>query len=190
MPAMIEGDDGMFTTWLRRNDWSAGVLTILRVYIGWQFLHAGWEKLTGPTAFTALGFLKGAVANPVLSSTKTVEYPWFVHFLSGFSIPNVGAINVIVPWGELLVGLGLITGTLTTTAMFFGMLMNFMYLFSGSVSQNPMDVLAGIFIIVAGYNAGRFGADYWVIPQVRKYVHRMVSHEVVFPPGGGTAARH
>ncbi|WDL98633.1 DoxX family protein [Alicyclobacillus sp. ALC3] len=176
----------MFTTWLRRNDWSAGILAIARIFVGWQFLHAGWEKVTGPTGFTALGFLKGAVANPVLSSAKTVQYPWFVHFLNGFAIPNVAVINVLVSWGELLVGIGLITGTLTTAAMFFGMLMNFMYLFSGTISQNPLDILLGIFIIVAGYNAGRYGADYWVIPKLRQYVHNMVSDDVVFPKGTGT----
>lgn len=35
----------MFTTWLRTNRWAAGILTIIRIYIGWAFLTAGWGKI-------------------------------------------------------------------------------------------------------------------------------------------------
>ena len=167
-----------FTQWLRKSNWAAGILLLIRLYVGWGFLTAGWEKLTSSPAFSAIGFLQHSVSSPVLSPSKAVEYPWFNSFLSGFAIPHVGLFNFLVPWGELLVGLGLILGTLTTAAVFFGMLMNFMYLFAGTVSSNPMDIFLGIFIIVAGYNAGKFGGDYYVIPYVRKFFANWFSHEV------------
>lgn len=177
----------MFTTWLRSNKYAAGILTILRIYLGWQFLTAGWEKLTGPKAFSAAGFMKNAVAHPVLSPDKTIEYPTFHAFLQNFALPNVGLFNFLVPWGEFLVGLGLIFGVLTTAASFFGMLMNFMYMFAGTISSNPWDVLIGIFIIVAGYNAGKFGGDYWVIPWFRKHFEKGMNAEVEIPAPGGKA---
>lgn len=177
----------MFTTWLRSNKYAAGILTILRIYLGWQFLTAGWEKLTGPKAFSAAGFMKNAVAHPVLSPDKTIEYPTFHAFLQNFALPNVGLFNFLVPWGEFLVGLGLIFGVLTTAASFFGMLMNFMYMFAGTISSNPWDVLIGIFIIVAGYNAGKFGGDYWVIPWFRKHFEKWMNAEVEIPAPGGKA---
>jgi thiosulfate dehydrogenase [quinone] large subunit len=31
-----------------------------------------------------------------------------------------------------------------------------------------MDILLGVFILTAGYNAGRIGLDRWVIPFIRK----------------------
>ena len=180
----------MFTHWLRNNTWAAGILTILRIYLGWSFISAGWGKLTGPKAFDATGFLTHSIASPVLSPEKTMVYPTFHGFLQHFALPNVGLFNFLVPWGEFLVGLGLIVGTLTTVAVFFGMLMNFMYMFAGTVSSNPWDVLIGIFIIVAGYNAGRFGGDYWVIPRIREYTSKWFKKEVSIAKPTANKATH
>lgn len=76
--------------------------------------------------------------------------------------------NTIVPLGEFLVGLGLILGCLTTLACFFALVMNFSYLMAGTVSHNPSDILLGVIILFAGFNAGKFGLDRWVIPFIRK----------------------
>lgn len=159
--------------WLRNNVYAAGLLTILRIYLGFEWMIDGWHKLTGDKAFDAAGFIKGAIAKPVVGPDKTELYPMFTSFLNGFALPNVKLFNLIVPWGEFLVGVGLLLGVLTTAAVFFGMLMNFMYMFAGTVSTNPWMVLIGFFIIAAGYNAGRFGGDYWVVPWIRKYAKRL-----------------
>lgn len=179
-----------FTQWLRTNRIAAGILAIIRIYVGWGFLHAGWEKLTSAGGFSALGFLQHSMENPVLSPTKTAEYPWFNSFINGFAIPHISIFNFLVPWGEFLVGAGLILGVFTTTAAFFGMLMNFMYMFCGTISSNPMDVLLGTFIIVAGYNAGMFGGDFWVIPRVRTQFTRWFHHSVELAKLGGKNAAH
>lgn len=150
---------------LRENKTASYLLLIVRLYIGWEWLKAGWEKITG--GFDASGFLKGAI------SKATGEHPavqsWWANFLDGFAIPNVGLFNFLIPWGEFLVGLGLILGCLTTAAVFFGMVMNFAFMFSGTTSTNPQMLLLSIFIIVAGFNAGRIGLDYYVIPVWRKW---------------------
>jgi thiosulfate dehydrogenase (quinone) large subunit len=74
---------------------------------------------------------------------------------------------VMIPLGEFLVGLGLILGALTTAAIFFGLMMNFMFMFAGTVSTNPWYTLLGMVILVAGANAGRFGLDRYVLPYLR-----------------------
>lgn len=180
----------MFTNFLRKNVWASAILAILRIYVGWQFLTAGWEKLTGG-AFSAAGFLKGAVGKPVLMAHSTVlEYPNYVAFLKNFALPHVGLFNFMIPWGEFLVGLGLITGTLTTAAAFFGMVMNFSYMLAGTISSNPFLVMLTIFIVVAGYNAGRFGGDYWVIPYIRKITASWWKRDVAIPTGANNKAAH
>ncbi|HEY2420899.1 MAG TPA: DoxX family protein [Neobacillus sp.] len=156
----------MFVNWLRQNKVAAGILTVLRLYVGYAWLTAGYHKLAG--GFDAAGFLKGAIANPVKGPDGAVMFGWYVDFLKHFALPNVDVFNTIVPIGEFLVGLGLILGCLTTAAMFFGLVMNFAYLFAGTISSNPMDILLGVFILTAGYNAGRIGLDRWVIPFIRK----------------------
>ena len=160
----------MFVNWLRGNKVAAGLLTVLRLYVGYTWITAGFHKLTG--GFDAAGFLKGAIGNPVKGPDGAVVFGWYVDFLKHFAMPNVDIFNTIIPVGEFLVGLGLILGCLTTAAMFFGLLMNFSYLFAGTISTNPMDILLGVFIVVAGYNAGRVGLDRWVIPFINKKVFK------------------
>jgi thiosulfate dehydrogenase [quinone] large subunit len=156
----------MFNKFLRENKIAAGILTVLRLYLGYEWMTAGYHKLAG--GFDTSGFLKGAIANPVKGPDGSVVYGWYVDFLQHMALPNAHIFNTIVPLGEFLVGLGLILGCLTTAAMFFGLVMNFSYMFAGTVSSNPMDILLGVIIIAAGYNAGRIGLDRWVIPFIRR----------------------
>lgn len=150
---------------LRENVVASVLLLLARVYIGWAWMTAGWGKITG--GFDASGFLKGAIAkaggdHPAVAS-------WWASFLDSVALPNAGFFNFLIPWGEFLVGLGLILGCLTTAAVFFGMVMNFAFLFSGTVSSNALMVLLSIFIIVAGANAGRFGLDHYVLPYINNW---------------------
>jgi thiosulfate dehydrogenase (quinone) large subunit len=156
----------MFNQLLRENKIAAGILTVLRLYLGYSWFTAGFHKLTG--GFDAGGFLKGAIANPVKGPDGAVVFGWYVDFLKHFALPNVDAFNFIVPWGETLIGLGLILGCLTTAACVFGLMMNFSFFLAGTVSHNPRDIFLGFIILTAGFNAGRIGLDRWVIPFIRK----------------------
>nr|WP_263323403.1 DoxX family membrane protein [Neobacillus sp. Marseille-Q6967] len=158
----------MFANWLRENKIAAGILTVLRLYLGYSWFTAGFNKITG--GFDAAGFLKGAIANPVKGPDGNMVYSWYVSFLENFALPNIDVFNFIVPWGETLIGLGLLLGCLTTTAMFFGLVMNFSFFLAGTVSHNPTDIFLGFIILAAGYNAGRYGLDRWVVPFFRKTV--------------------
>lgn len=157
----------MIARFLRESTIAAGLLLILRLYLGYSWITSGWGKISG--GFDASGFLKGAIANPV-QGPNGVVYGWWTSFLESFALPNASVFNVLIPWGEFLVGLGLILGCLTTVAAFFGVIMNFSFLLSGTVSHNPTDILMGVLIMVAGYNAGRFGID----SLINKYLQKGV----------------
>lgn len=153
----------------RENRIAAVLVTIVRFVVGYAWLTVGWNKITGATPFDASGFLGAAVTNPVLDkATGGALYPTYTAFLENLVLPNAKIINFIIPWGEFLVGLGLILGTLTVTAAFFGVLMNFMFMFAGTVSTNPWLMLLGLIVIFAGANAGRFGLDRFVLPLLHK----------------------
>lgn len=155
--------------WLRENKVAAVVLTIMRLYLGITWMTAGFGKLSGGN-FDASGYLKNAIANPVTGPEGNVLYGWYVTFLEAFALPNVELFNFIVPVGEFLIGLGLILGCLTTAAAFFGIVMNYAFFLAGTVSSNPVDLFLGALILFAGYNAGQYGLDRWVIPFIRKNV--------------------
>ncbi|QMV43089.1 DoxX family protein [Cohnella cholangitidis] len=159
----------MVMKFLRENVWAAVALTLIRIYLGWQWMEAGWHKLTGDQAFSAAGFLKNAITNPVADkATQEAIYPTYTAFLENFALPNVKIINFLIPLGEFLVGLGLIVGGLTAAAAFFGLMMNFLFLFAGTVSTNPWLTLIGVIVLFAGANAGKFGLDYFLLPWIRK----------------------
>jgi thiosulfate dehydrogenase (quinone) large subunit len=143
---------------------------VLRLYVGYQWLTAGWGKLTGDKAFSAAGMLKGAIAKavPATPGAKPVVQAWWANFLEGFALPNVELFNFMVMWGEILVGLALIVGFATIFAAVMGAIMNFAFLMSGTVSTNP-NLFALQFIIVAagGAYAGYLGVDYWFRPWFR-----------------------
>ncbi|MCZ8523279.1 MULTISPECIES: DoxX family membrane protein [Paenibacillus] len=156
---------------LQDNVYAAGALLLLRLYLGYQWISAGIHKLTG--GFDASGFLTNAVTKPLTDKASgELLYPTYTAFIQHGALPNVKLINFLIPAGETLVGLGLILGALTTSAAFFAVLMNFMFLLSGSVSSNPWFILLGSVIILAGANAGRFGIDHYLQPIIARGLRR------------------
>jgi thiosulfate dehydrogenase [quinone] large subunit len=155
----------MFVNFLRKNKQVSIILAVLRVYLGYTWVMAGWGKITGGQ-FDASGFLQGALANA--AGENPVVQGWWAVFLENVAIPNVEAFNFLVPWGELLVGLGLLIGCFTKTAVFFGIAMNFSYMFSGTTSTNPQLVLLSMFILVSAMNAGRYGVDGLIMPTLKE----------------------
>jgi thiosulfate dehydrogenase [quinone] large subunit len=177
----------MLLRWFRENVWAAAAVTLLRLYVGWEWMHHGWDKLTG--GFDAGGFLIYAVAHPVADkATGAALFPNYTYFLEHFALPNVKLINFLIPLGEFLIGVGLILGGLTLTAAFFGMMLNFLFLFAGTVSTNPWLLVLGFVIFTAGANAGRFGLDGYVMPLLRKAWGRMFRRTGGKPGAAGKEA--
>jgi thiosulfate dehydrogenase (quinone) large subunit len=145
----------------------AWIWLILRLYLGYEWLLAGWEKLTGgwmgSTAGVALsGFLKGALAKATGAHPDVQgAYAWFIQNLV---LPNAAAWSYVIAWGEFLVGVGLVLGLFTGIAAFFGGFMNANYLLAGTVSTNPILFIIEILIILAWKTAGWWGLDRWVLP--------------------------
>ncbi|WP_394237621.1 DoxX family protein [Niallia oryzisoli] len=161
----------MMVKWLRESNVSAIILLLFRLYVGYTFLSHGWQKVSAG-GFDASGFLQGAIKNPGVEG-------WWASFLEGVALPNIDLFNLLVPWGEVLVGLGLILGCLTTAAAFFGVVMNFSFLFSGVANPNSLMALIIVFILVAGANAGKYGLDRWVLPYVRQIMTKKVNDDTV-----------
>jgi thiosulfate dehydrogenase [quinone] large subunit len=49
----------MFAKWLRENQVAAALLTVIRLYLGYSWLTAGYHKVVD--GFDASGFLQGAL---------------------------------------------------------------------------------------------------------------------------------
>jgi thiosulfate dehydrogenase [quinone] large subunit len=141
---------------------------VLRLYVGYQWLMAGWEKVTnpawvGPQAGSAIqGFLNGALKNA--SGPHPAVSGWYAYFIIHVPLMHPVLFSYLVAGGELAVGLGLCLGAFTGIAVFFGILMNFNYLFAGTVSINPLLLLIELFLMLAWRNAGWLGLDRFILP--------------------------
>lgn len=148
----------------------AWVWLLLRLYVGYIWIMAGWEKATGGAwigaqAGTALhGFLEGAIAKA--SGANPAVQGWYAWFIASVAFPHVVLFSYLVTFGELAVGAGLILGAFTGIAAFFGAFMNLNYLFAGTVSVNPLLLLIELFLILAWRNAGWLGLDRWLLPRL------------------------
>lgn len=151
---------------IRENKVVAGILAVIRIYIGYAWITAGIGKISSG-GFDASGFIQGAIASA--GGDHPAVQSWWATFLETVALPNAEMFSFMVMWGEVLVGFALILGLFTNFAALMGMTMNFAFLFSGTVSTNAQMVLLTMFLVVTGYNAGRFGLDRWVIPFLRNH---------------------
>jgi thiosulfate dehydrogenase [quinone] large subunit len=143
----------------------------IRVWLGWQWLNAGWEKLINPawmqTGVALKGFLGGAVAAVGKSGAPVIHYTWYSDFLKLLIATNSYTwMAKMVSVGETLVGIALILGAFTGFAAFFGGFMNFNYLMAGTVSVNPMFLVLSVTLILAWKVSGYIGADYFLVPRI------------------------
>lgn len=147
--------------WLQKSTIASVILLILRVYLGYGWLMSGLGKVLHG-GFNAGGFLQNAVQHPVMGMDGGAQYPIFNSFLEHVVIPMTPLINVLVPAFEIIAGITLILGLFTPIGAFIGLVLNFLFLFAGTVSVNPLYILIGFFIFVGGYNSGLFGVDRFI----------------------------
>ena len=122
----------MKTKWWKTSQVNV-IWTLIRIWLGIQWVTAGWGKITG--GFEVNGFLQGAIAKA--GGEAPIVQGWYAGFLENFALPNAGLFNVLVPWGELLIGIGLILGAATIPALIAAAFMNLNFLLAGTISTNP-----------------------------------------------------
>lgn len=140
----------------------------LRIYIGLQWIQAGYEKITssawvgGKAGIALQGFLLGALKKS--SGDHPDVSGWYASLLHTYVLPHAAVFSYLVSFGEILVGITLVLGLFTGIAAFFGAFMNMNYLFAGTVSVNPLMFLMELFLILAWRVAGWYGLDRYLLP--------------------------
>ncbi len=168
-----------FADWLFRSKAASVVWLVARLWLGYEWLNAGYQKLWGSekAAFWSGGgaAVKGfATAGVAGSATGKggASYGWFAGFLHNFVVPNASWIAKVITISELVIGTLLILGLFTGAAAFAGIGLNVIYMFSGSAGVNPAYAIVSIFLILAWRNAGYLGLDRFAIPMLRGLFHR------------------
>jgi thiosulfate dehydrogenase [quinone] large subunit len=160
------------------NKYVSVIWTILRVWLGWQWLYAGFEKITDPkgiwvggAAGTALtGFLKGALAKAAGAHPSVQN--WYASFIRDVALPNAKVFSYIVSFGEVLVGISLILGLFTVVGLLAGGFMNLNYMLAGTTSTNPILYTVTFILLVAGAAAYVIGLDRFALPFIKKIFNK------------------
>ncbi|OGZ58579.1 MAG: hypothetical protein A3B96_04015 [Candidatus Spechtbacteria bacterium RIFCSPHIGHO2_02_FULL_43_15b] len=151
--------------------WSI-VWLIARVYLGWGWLSAGWEKISGKGANpwgpeSVLAFWQRVVEVPEPPAHPEIVYGWYRGFIQ--LLMEVNAQTWFAPtvaWGEFLVGMLLILGAFVGIAATAGAFMNLNFMLSGVASVNPIMYSLAIILILSWKTAGWWGLDRWLLPKI------------------------
>lgn len=152
------------------NPKSAWFWFIVRVYVGYEWVMAGWGKIgmaawTGDQAGASLtGFVNGALAKTVGAHPDVQG--WYAWFLTHAIIPHASLWSHVIAYGEFLVGIALILGIFTGIASFFGLFMNFNFLLAGAVSVNPILFVLQVGLMFAWRIAGWIGCDRYLLTKI------------------------
>jgi thiosulfate dehydrogenase (quinone) large subunit len=161
--------DPPFARYLFENPDSAWIWLLARLYVGYEWLQAGYHKVTSPAWMnggTALkGFWTSAVALPAPPAKPAITYDWYrsflLYLLEGGHYSWFGKVVAV---SEVLIGAALLLGLLTGLAAFFGAFMNFNFMLAGSASTNPVLFILAVLLLLAWKVAGYWGVDRYLLP--------------------------
>lgn len=149
---------------------SAPLWLAVRLFVGYEWVSAGYEKITSASWMdggTALkGYWTAATAVPS-NGHASITYGWYREFLS-FMLNHgwYSWFGSLIAVGEFLVGIALIVGLVVGIAAFFGSVMNFSYMLAGTASTNPVLFGLTVFLILAWKVAGYLGLDRYALPVI------------------------
>jgi thiosulfate dehydrogenase (quinone) large subunit len=156
--------------WLYRSSTASLIWLAVRLWLGYQWMNAGYQKIWGSekAAFWFGGGVgvKGFATAGVAGSTAGkggASYGWWAGFLHNFVIPNASWIAKLIALGELAIGVALVLGLFTGLAALAGLALNLIYMFTGSSGVNPAYLILEVPLILAWRNAGYLGLDHFAL---------------------------
>lgn len=163
---------------------------VIRLWVGYEFLTAGWEKVTGSGSAVWVGnqagvgikgFLNHAISPAMTSGDHPSVLGWYADLIKNVFLPSAGVLTYMVAYGEVLVGLALIFGLFTRFAAFWAAFLNLMFLLAGSTGVNPPMFTLEVFILLVGGTAGLIGLDYFALPILGNITKHIFGHKVEQP---------
>ncbi len=157
-----------------RYDRNATALATLRILVGMFFVLFGEYKVFG-TDFT----LHGGFEEWIRSFLAQGAYPWMKPVLESIILPHARVCAFLTAYGELMIGLGLVTGVLTRAASGFGITLMALLLASAGYPGPHVDLWRffgaslqwSVFILCfAAFLIGEPEARWSLMPRLRRWL--------------------
>lgn len=143
-----------------------------RLWLGWVWLDAGWEKITdsawvGSGAPAAIdGFFQGALEQT--SGARPAVSSWYAWLIEQAWLPADTFFSYLVAIGEFAIGIALIVGVFTMLSAFFSgfMILNFMLAGALGTGENPIILGLSLVLMAGGTASYVYGVDRVFMPSL------------------------
>ncbi|QQE77733.1 DoxX family membrane protein [Alicyclobacillus sp. SO9] len=180
---------------LKKSWWNAVVVivfTISRIFFGWGFFHAGWEKMTKENWFGDGKFDAGGLIHKMVGNIQHSHGPDPLHlnnllvwFANHIFIPMAGFTDFLVVLFEMLIGICVFFGIGIVWTMLVALFLNLQFAAAGSANNFGYLVTDIVWFKWPKY-AGLIGFDGYV--RYRKGKSLLGASSLNTPPSGkGTA---
>ncbi|HZD78706.1 MAG TPA: DoxX family protein [Actinomycetota bacterium] len=160
-------EEPRFAKWLFDSTAASWIWLVVRVYFGYEWANAGWEKIQGGwlgSSAGIAGFSAGALHGAAQGPHSAVNYGWYASFLHWVGGDGAGIMTRVIPLGEMAIGIALIVGLFTGVSAFFAGMLSMSFGLAGVAGVNPVFFLAEVLLVLAWRNAGYIGLDRVVLP--------------------------
>jgi thiosulfate dehydrogenase [quinone] large subunit len=167
----IQFEEPGFARFLFATTAAAWIWLPIRIYLGYEWLHAGWDKVFGNPSWLSSteplsGFVGFALQGAGQGDHSAVNYGWYAAFLRWVGGDGATIMSKAVSLGELAIGIALILGLFTGIAAFFAGTLSVSFGLAGVAGVNPAFFVLEVLLILAWRNAGWIGLDRVVLPAV------------------------
>jgi thiosulfate dehydrogenase [quinone] large subunit len=155
------------------NTATAPLWMLARLYLGYQWLIAGWDKVAGNDRWIARDGRDGLALKAMWERTTAmpgdgapaISYDWYRDFLSYMLRHQAYTwFAWVIALGETAIGIALIIGVLTGFAALAGVFLTFNFQLAGAASVNPLLFIVALLIAFGWKVAGWIGVDRWLLP--------------------------
>ncbi len=164
----IRFEEPRFASFLFASTAAAWLWLIPRIYLGYEWAKAGWDKVTDPawmsTGVALQGFAGFASTELTQGDHPAVNYGWYASFLRWIAEDGYPFMAKLIAVGELAIGILLIVGLFTGIAAFLAGTLSMSFGLAGVAGVNPVFFLLEVLLILAWRNAGWVGLDRVVLP--------------------------
>jgi thiosulfate dehydrogenase [quinone] large subunit len=186
------------------NTATAPLWLLARLYLGYQWLIAGWDKVVGHDRWIARDGPDGLALKAMWErttamtgdGTPAISYDWYGDFLSYLLRHQAYTwFAWVIALGETAIGIALIIGVLTGFAALAGVFLTFNFQLAGAATVNPLLFMIALLIAFGWKVAGWIGVDRWLLPALGapwrsgRCVKRALKHPVPDPGIDATLSR-